>query len=473
MGLIGYVRVSRIGSRAGEGYISPKVQRDAISAYASELGEEVAYFADDQDFSGGNTERPAFAEALDRLERGEHDGILVMRIDRFARSVADGARIVREITDRGQVFASCHERIDPRTPEGRFMLTSFLANAELFLDQTKAAWEVAKARAVARGVHIGGTPVGYRREKSKPLIPHPLYGPAVSELFQRAAGGRYGDTALARWMSERAAPEGRRGWNPSEIRRWLSSRVYLGEVHYGELSNTEAHPPLTDPETWRRCQREPRMQRRAHSAFLLSGLVRCDACRYAMGGQTHGGHDGAKPVYRCSNRSCPEPSVILCRILDGYVSEEVTVAVGRRKLSAQRDVEELAEAERQLAQARAEFDDLAIDLEARRIMGAEKWRQALAVAAAEVERWEAKVAEIRERLDVSELAASVGSLDEHGLRDLIRGSVEVVLVRRGRLPVERRALIVPRGVEWEHLPPIAGVAGVEPGDERGETGLDR
>lgn len=106
MGLIGYVRVSRIGSRAGEGYISPEIQRDAISAYARELGEEVAYFADDQDFSGGNTERPAFAEALDRLERGEHDGILVMRIDRFARSVADGARIVREITDRGQVFAS-------------------------------------------------------------------------------------------------------------------------------------------------------------------------------------------------------------------------------------------------------------------------------------------------------------------------------------------------------------------------------
>lgn len=106
-------------------------------------------------------------------------------------------------------------------------------------------------------------------------------------------------------------------------------------------------------------------------------------------------------------------------------------------------------------------------------MGAEKWRQALAVAAAEVERWEAKVAEIRERLDVSELAASVGSLDEHGLRDLIRGSVEVVLVRRGRLPVERRALIVPRGVEWEHLPPIAGVTGVESGDERGQAGLDR
>jgi hypothetical protein len=65
------------------------------------------------------------------------------------------------------------------------------------------------------------------------------------------------------------------------------------------------------------------------------------------------------------------------------------------------------------------------------------------------------------------------SPDEHGLRDLIRGSVEVVLVRRGRLPVERRALIVPRGVEWEHLPPIAGVTGVESGDERGETGLDR
>lgn len=104
--LDGYVRVSRVGGREGEGYISPSVQREAIEHYAAELGGEIGAWDQDEDYSGGNVERPAFQAALERLREGASDGIVVMAIDRFARSVADGAAIVREITERGQVFAS-------------------------------------------------------------------------------------------------------------------------------------------------------------------------------------------------------------------------------------------------------------------------------------------------------------------------------------------------------------------------------
>ena len=210
--LDGYKRVSRVGGRSGEGYISPHVQEEAIESYARELGGEIVAWHDDQDFTGGNIERPGFQAVLERLRVGQTDGIVVMKIDRFARSVADGASIVREILDREQVFASCHERIDPRTPEGKYMMTSFLANAELFLDQAKAAWQTAKSRAVARGVHIGPTPVGYQREPSQPLIPHPVYGPAITALFERAGSER--DAELARYMTTMAPRDGGAPWHP-------------------------------------------------------------------------------------------------------------------------------------------------------------------------------------------------------------------------------------------------------------------
>src|SRR5690606_15652215 len=129
MRLDGYIRVSRINGREGEGYISPDVQREAITGYARELGGAIVAWHDDQDYSGGNTERPGFQAMLGRLESGETDGIVVMRIDRFARSTVDGYRVVKEIVDRGQVFASCHERIDPTTPEGKFMLRAFFSNS--------------------------------------------------------------------------------------------------------------------------------------------------------------------------------------------------------------------------------------------------------------------------------------------------------------------------------------------------------
>jgi hypothetical protein len=104
------------------------------------------------------------------------------------------------------------------------MLNSFLANAELFLDQAKASWFTAKARAVARGAHIGPTPIGYRRipkgqERSGCLLPHPVYGSAITGLFKRAAKSSGGDAALARSMTDRARREGGAPWQPSEIRR--------------------------------------------------------------------------------------------------------------------------------------------------------------------------------------------------------------------------------------------------------------
>lgn len=459
--MLGYIRVSRIGGREGEGYISPDVQREAIGRYAGELDGTVIDWLSDEDYSGGTVERPAFQDALSRLEDGGADGLVVFKIDRFARSVADGMRVAREIVDRDQVFASCTERIDPRTPEGRYMLAGFLNNGELFLEQMKAGWWTAKRKAIARGVHIGPTPIGYVREKSMPLLVDPVLGPAMTALFERCATGQHGDTALAGWMTERAAPEGRRGWQPSEVRRWVSNRIYLGEVRYGALVNAEAHPPLTDPETWGRCQREPRMQRKAHSRFLLSGLVRCDACRFSMSGQTYGGTRGRTPVYRCHNRDCPSPSVILCSRLEEYVTGEVVAAAGGRRLEAARDEADLTEIEVELARARSERDDLAVDVEARRILGPEKWRDSLAVWGAEVERLERAESERRAQVSASRLVAEVDTLDWHGLRDLLRGMVEVVLVRRGRLPVDERAVIVPKGSD---PPPIAGVPGVEAGD---------
>ena len=167
MKLDGYVRVSRVGGREGEGYIAPDDQRQAIEAYAGELGGEIVAWHDDQDYSGGNTERPGFQAALERIRAGESEGIVVKRIDRFARSVPDGSAIVREIVDLGAVFASCDERIDPRTDEGTYMLNSFFNNAELFLNRIKSGWVVAKTRAVARDVHIGPTPIGYGAIKSE------------------------------------------------------------------------------------------------------------------------------------------------------------------------------------------------------------------------------------------------------------------------------------------------------------------
>jgi hypothetical protein len=66
------------------------VQREQISAFAGLMGVEVDAWHDDRDYSGGNVERPGFLEAIRRVEAGETGGVIVARIDRFARSAPDG-----------------------------------------------------------------------------------------------------------------------------------------------------------------------------------------------------------------------------------------------------------------------------------------------------------------------------------------------------------------------------------------------
>lgn len=430
----GYVRVSRIGGRSGEGYISPTEQREAIVLYAKELGGRIVAWHDDQDFSGGNLERPGFQAARDRIRAGESDGIIVKRIDRFARSVPDGSVIVREIVDEyNAIFASCEERIDPKTPEGRFMLNSFLNNAELFLNRIKSGWIAAKARAVARGVHIGPTPVGYARQKSQPLTVDPAYGPAVAELFKRAATRGYGDTALARWMTGRAPRKGSAPWQPSEVRRWLSNRVYLGEVRYGHLVNDEAHDPLTDPETWGRCQRKPGVQRWPHRKFLLSGLLRCASCRYSMGGLSYGGAKHSTPVYRCGrgrNGGCEEPSVIVASRIEDHILGIVRDHHRGLVLQAAIEGDDLAALDRGYDAAEKELHAFVADTKARRVLGEAGWQDGLAARAADRDAKRERRDRGYERQKFVAVARNVDDLDHAELRDLLEGMIRFGFVRR-------------------------------------------
>jgi site-specific DNA recombinase len=443
--LDGYVRVSRIGGRSGEGYISADEQREAIERYAAELSGEVVQWHDDQDYSGGNLERPGFQAALERIRADESDGIVVKRIDRFARSVPDGSAIVREIIDEnGAVFASCEERIDPRTDDGRYMLNMYLNNAELFLNRIKSGWITTKSRANARGVHIGPTPIGYQRQKSKPLEPHPTYGPAMSKLFKRASAQKYGDSALAAWMTKTAPRESGAPWQPSEIRRWLSNRVYLGEVRYGELVNTDAHPPLTDPATWERCQREPGTQRKAHSKFLLSGLARCAHCRYAMGGQTGGGTDGATPVYRCNGRRCEGSSVIKAEPLEQYVTDLVREHVHGLELEAAAQGADLEALDREYEEAETELQAFVADVNARRLLGEASWQDGLTARALDRDARRKAREEAYAKSRLVSVARDVDDLQGDDLRDLVHGMVRHIFVRRRPrgAKVDDRVLIV-------------------------------
>ena len=150
----GYIRVSRRAGREGESFISPEVQRKKIAAWAKLHEVEIVEWWEEIDQSGAKLERPMFQQALARCEAGETGGIVVARLDRFARSAVDALSSIRRLNDAGARLVSVEENFDGSTPMGRFAIGILILIAELELERIKSGWEAAVSQAVGRGIHI-------------------------------------------------------------------------------------------------------------------------------------------------------------------------------------------------------------------------------------------------------------------------------------------------------------------------------
>jgi DNA invertase Pin-like site-specific DNA recombinase len=131
----GYVRVSRVAGREGESFISPDVQRQKIAGWAELHDVEIVRWWEELDQSGRRRDRPMFQQALGRCEAGETGGIVVARLDRFARSAVDALEAIKRLNEAGARLVSVEDNFDGSTPMGRFAIGILTLIAELELDR--------------------------------------------------------------------------------------------------------------------------------------------------------------------------------------------------------------------------------------------------------------------------------------------------------------------------------------------------
>ena len=141
MPLIGYARVSTEDQTA-----LPQVQ-ELRAAGCLEILEEQA--------SGGSRSRPILARLIDQLRPG--DTLVVVRIDRLARSLSHLLQVIEQLEAKGAHFRSVQDPIDTASPQGKFTLQVLGAAAEferaLIRERTKAGLRSAKAEG-----RVGGNP---------------------------------------------------------------------------------------------------------------------------------------------------------------------------------------------------------------------------------------------------------------------------------------------------------------------------
>jgi DNA invertase Pin-like site-specific DNA recombinase len=226
----GYIRVSRRAGREGESFISPEVQRKKIADWAKLHDVEIVRWWEEIDQSGAKLERPMFQQALARCEAGETGGIVVARLDRFARSAVDALTSIRRLNEAGARLVSVEDNFDGSTPMGRLAIGILILIAELELERIKGGWMTAVSDAVGRGVHISAKPpTGYKREKDGRLIRDEPAASFVADTFRRRATGASW-AELARFLEENEIypPSGNKHWSKVGVAGMIKNPVYLG-----------------------------------------------------------------------------------------------------------------------------------------------------------------------------------------------------------------------------------------------------
>src|SRR5439155_3067754 len=124
-------------------------------------------------------------QALERCERRETGGIVVARLDRFARSAIDALESIKRLNDAGARLVSVEDNSDGSTAMGRFAIGILSLIAELELERIKENWSTAVRSAVERGVHISARPpAGYRRDETGRLVRVEPAASAIAEVFR-------------------------------------------------------------------------------------------------------------------------------------------------------------------------------------------------------------------------------------------------------------------------------------------------
>jgi site-specific DNA recombinase len=468
----GYIRVSRRAGREGESFIAPDVQQKKIAEWARLHEVEIVQWWEELDQSGAKLERPMFQQALARCEAGETGGIVVARLDRFARSAVDALSSIRRLTEAGARLVSVEDNFDGSTPMGRFAIGILTLIAELELERIKGGWETAVNEAVGRGIHISARPpTGYNRDKEGRLLRDEPAASVVAEAFRkRATGASWAE--LARFLEEHEVyPPNNKHWSKAGVSALIKNPVYLGQARSGKVVKEGAHEPLVTRAEFDAAQATKKSLLRQRdgsiaSQAMLGGLARCAGCGHTLKitGNTDRKSGQRYPIYYCVGRyaggPCPARANARASLLDQYVEAEVLQALQAEDgLLAQAVAasEQIEAAARSVTEAEHELDLfvnnpklLSLLGEQKFLEGAEVRQRALDEAREELTQARSQSA-LADELGDGDLLRAWPKLTIQERRRLMHGLLDKVVVtradRRGRhaRPIGERTQVVLRG----------------------------
>ena len=269
-------------------------QREACSAYvlsqAGEGWEQIDEHYDDGGWSGGTMERPAIKQLMDDVQAGRIDIIVVYKVDRLTRSLADFAKIVEILDEKGASFVSVTQAFNTTTSMGRLTLNVLLSFAQFEREVTGERIRDKIAASKRKGMWMGGTvPHGYYVHERKLLV-NAKEAEEVRYIFSRylelGSTLKLMDDLAAKGIRtrERTLRCGRKigdvHFGRGPLSHLLKNQVYIGKTKHKDAVYDGVHEAIIDLVTFEKVQaliasnnNDKRTSKNAKLPSLLAGLI--------------------------------------------------------------------------------------------------------------------------------------------------------------------------------------------------------
>jgi DNA invertase Pin-like site-specific DNA recombinase len=267
-------------------------QREACEAYIKSQRHEgwivIPALYDDPAFSGGNMDRPALKRLLADIDAGRIDTVVVYKVDRLTRALADFAKIVEAFDARGVTFVSVTQAFNTTTSMGRLTLNVLLSFAQFEREVTGERIRDKIAASKKKGMWMGGLPPLGFDVRDRKLVVNEAEAETVRHIFNRyCALGSV--RALAQELETgkifskvRTAADGTsyggKSFSRGALYQLLQNKIYIGLTTHKGQSYPGEHEAIVDDDLWESTQTlldSNRVERRSltGSAQILTGLI--------------------------------------------------------------------------------------------------------------------------------------------------------------------------------------------------------
>lgn len=277
-----------------QNFNSLDAQREACAAYissqASEGWEAVPELYDDGGWSGGNMGRPALAQLLDDVKAGKVDVIVVYKVDRLTRNLADFAKIVEILDEHEASFVSVTQSFNTTNSMGRLTLNVLLSFAQFEREVTGERIRYKIAASKKKGMWMGGAiPHGFRVEDRQLLIREDE-AEEVQYIFNRytelkSVPKLVDDLAIRDFRTRNRVISNGKTLGGAHIQTgavtlMLHNPIYIGKIRHKDKVYDGAHEPIIDNDLFENVQaifarnrRNTKFGKRSRNPSLLTCMI--------------------------------------------------------------------------------------------------------------------------------------------------------------------------------------------------------